>query len=92
MSPVSLKFFPGAVDESVAPKSSEPTKARDAAEQFEALLVGQILRSARESSGNSGDCATEYAEQHLASVIAARGGLGLARLITEGLVSHRLQA
>ena len=28
---------------------ADPAKIRDAAQQFEALLIGQILRSARES-------------------------------------------
>ncbi len=67
------------------------SKARDAAQQFEALLIGQMLRSVRESGGwlgtndPSGDCATEYAEQQLAAVIAQRGGLGLTDLIVRGL-------
>jgi flagellar protein FlgJ len=68
-----------------------PTKVRDAAQQFEALLIGQILRSVRESGGwlgstdASADCAAEYAEQQFAAVIAQRGGLGLADLIARGL-------
>ncbi len=67
------------------------SKARDAAQQFEALLIGQLLRSTRESGGwlgtndPSGDCATEYAEQQLAAVMAQRGGLGLTDLIVRGL-------
>ncbi|HLH16133.1 MAG TPA: hypothetical protein VKX45_02885 [Bryobacteraceae bacterium] len=67
------------------------SKARDAAEQFEALLIGQMLRSVRESGGwlgtndPSGDCATEYAEQQLATVMAQRGGLGLTDVIVRGL-------
>ena len=72
---------------------ADPAKIRDAAQQFEALLIGQILRSARESgkgwlgSGgdSSSDCATEFAEQHLAAVLSAQGGLGLADLIAKGL-------
>ena len=70
----------------------KPTKVRDAAQQFEALLIGQILRSVRESGGGwlgssdaSADCAAEYAEQQFAAVIAQRGGLGLADLIAQGL-------
>jgi flagellar protein FlgJ len=69
----------------------KPTKVRDAAQQFEALLIGQILRSVRESGGwlgskdSASDCAAEYAEQQFAQVIAQRGGLGLADLIARGL-------
>jgi flagellar protein FlgJ len=73
-------------------KADTPEKVRDAAQQFEALLMGQILRSARQ--GNSGwlggedssaECATDYAEQQLAAVLARQGGLGLAGLIAKGL-------
>src|SRR5947209_12326418 len=77
-------------------KPDDPAKVRDAAEQFEALLLGQILRSERESGGGMmgsgssgpGDCATEFAEQHLASALAHSGGLGLANLIASGLESR----
>ena len=69
-----------------------PEKIRDAAQQFEALLIGQILRTARESSGGfmgekdaSSDCATDFAEQQFATVMARSGGLGLATLIMKGL-------
>jgi peptidoglycan hydrolase FlgJ len=70
----------------------DPQKVRDAAQQFEALLLTQILRSARESQGgwfgdSSSDSATDFAEQHLAETLAQRGGLGLADLVAKGL--HR---
>jgi Rod binding domain-containing protein len=65
---------------------------RDAAQQFEALLMGQILRSARQSGegwlggeDSSAECATDYAEQQLAAVLAQQGGLGLAHMIAKGL-------
>jgi len=62
--------------------------------QFEALLVGQLLRSMREAGGSgwlgcgddeAGAGLMELAEQHLASAIAASGGLGLAALVEKGL-------
>ena len=76
-----------------AKKADDPAKIRDAAQQFEALLIGQMMRSVRESGGGwlgsgadpSGDCATEYAEQHFATTLAQQGGLGLADLISKGL-------
>ena len=76
-----------------APQTDSPAKVRDAAQQFESLLIGQILKSVRESGGgwmgsggdSSSDCATEFAEQHLAQVLAKQGGLGLADLIERGL-------
>jgi flagellar protein FlgJ len=74
-------------------KADDPAKVKDAAQQFEALLMGQILRSERESNGGgwlgsgsgAGDSATDYAEQQLAAALAAGGGLGLADLIASGL-------
>jgi peptidoglycan hydrolase FlgJ len=70
-----------------------PGRVRDAAEQFEALLIGQMLRSQRESGGggwlgsedSAGDCATDFAEQQFAGVLAKSGGLGIAALVGRGL-------
>jgi Rod binding domain-containing protein len=74
-------------------KAGSPTKTQDAAQQFEALLLSQILHSSHESGGgwlssgsdSSGECATDYAEQQLATTLAQQGGLGLAKLIVTGL-------
>ena len=72
--------------------SRDPNRAHDAAQQFEALLIGQMLHSVRQSGSgwlgsedSSGECATDYAEQQFAAVLAQNGGLGLADLITKGL-------
>lgn len=76
--------------------TKDPAKIREAAQQFEALLLGQILRSARENGGwlgsgsdSSTDCATSFAEQHLANLLSQQGGLGLSSLISEGLQRER---
>lgn len=81
-----------AVLPAAASKSQDPAKVHDAAQQFEALLMGQIMRSARTNSGWLGDdadpsaeCATDYAEQQFAAVIAQQGGLGLAAMVAKGL-------
>ena len=70
----------------------DPAKIKDAAQQFEALLIGQMLRSVRESGAgwlgeedNAGQSATDMAEQQFAAVMAKQGGLGLSALITRGL-------
>lgn len=75
-----------------ARSADTPARIQGAAQQFEALLLGQILRAARESGGgwmgsNDGasDCAMEYAEQQFATVMAQNGGLGLASLVVKGL-------
>jgi flagellar protein FlgJ len=78
-------------------KADTPEKVRDAAQQFEALLIGQILRAARESGSGwfsdgedpSGEIATDYAEQQFATVLAQKGGLGLADTIAKGLERNR---
>lgn len=67
-------------------------KIGPAAQQFEALLIGQILHSAHSSDGgwlgsddSSGSCATDFAEEQLANTIAQQGGFGLAKMISQSL-------
>ena len=64
-----------------------------AAKQFEALLIGQILKSADEANsdglGDDKDSATEsmrdMANQQMAQMMANSGGLGLTKMIVRGL-------
>lgn len=72
--------------------AQQRSKLADAASQFEALLIGGMLKSARESEtegclGAGGDGANEtalsMAEEQLAQSMSARGGLGLAKVIVE---------
>jgi peptidoglycan hydrolase FlgJ len=73
--------------------STESHKILQAAEQFEALLIGQLLKGVRESGsgwfGTGDDSAAEqamgFAEGQFAQMLAAQGGLGLARLIADQL-------
>jgi Rod binding domain-containing protein len=68
-------------------------KVQEAARQFEALLIGQMLKSTRESEGGwmgtgddeAGSSAMEYAQEMFAQALSARGGLGLATLVVQGL-------
>jgi Rod binding domain-containing protein len=73
-------------------KPDTPAKIHDAAQQFEALLIGQILQSVSEGGGwlgSGGDsassCATGFAQEQLAGMMARNGGFGLANLIAKGL-------
>jgi Rod binding domain-containing protein len=73
-------------------KPATADKMLDAAQQFETLLMGQILRSARQDGkgwlgeeDSAAECATDYAEQQFAAVLGQQGGLGLASLIVQGL-------
>jgi peptidoglycan hydrolase FlgJ len=89
--------LPMVAGQTPAPAPNDPRKVHDAAQQFEALLIGQMLRTERESgdgwlgSGgdSAGDCATDYAEQQFATLLAHQGGLGLANMIAAGLTSEQ---
>lgn len=64
-----------------------------AAKDFEALLIGQMLRSAREEGSgwlgtgddDAGSAAYSLGEDQLAKAMAAGGGLGLSKVIAAGL-------
>ena len=71
-----------------------PAKAADAAQQFESLLIAQMLRSAWDSGlgGSSGEeedsemsVMRDLAGQQFAQVMAKQGGFGLSGLIVKGL-------
>ena len=77
------------------------SKIDQVASQFEALLIGQLLKTARESSeggwmGTDGDEAgssvVELAEQQLSSALATRGGFGLSKLVKQGLIQKEKSA
>lgn len=87
--------FAGLAEFTAGSAIPKPANAREAAVQFESLLIGEMLRSAHEASPGSlsGDdeedsqSATLYdiAGQQFAQLMAKQGGLGLARLIAQGL-------
>lgn len=74
------------------PNEAKPTNAAEAARQFEALLIAQMLRSARESMQDDGDTTAEtmfdVAGQQFAQMLANNGGLGLAKIVTKSLDSQ----
>jgi Rod binding domain-containing protein len=72
----------------------KPKNVTQAAEQFESLLMAQMLKGSHdETSGGwlgtgddqAGSSMSELAEEHLAQSMVAGGGLGLTRLIAAGL-------
>jgi flagellar protein FlgJ len=71
----------------------DPAKVRDAARQFEALLIGQMMKSMHDSEGgwlgtgddDSASSAMEYGQEVFAQALAANGGLGMAALVAAGL-------
>jgi flagellar protein FlgJ len=78
-------------------ETDTPEKISGVAKQFEALMIGQMLKSAREASGggwlgneddqedHTGSLVMEMAEQGFSQAIAARGGLGIAKMVTANL-------
>lgn len=65
-----------------------PKNADEAAGQFEALLLTQMLRAARseaDQEDSTMDTMWDMAAQQFAQVMADAGGLGLARMIREDL-------
>ncbi|MGH9594521.1 MAG: rod-binding protein [Bryobacteraceae bacterium] len=71
-----------------APEEPTPKTAPEAAKQFEALLLGQMLGSAHESEDQedqTGETMWDVAAQKFAQVMADNGGLGLAKVIEQGL-------
>ena len=83
------------------PTPAHSTKARDAARQFEALLIGQMLKSAQGADGagwlgtgedQAGMQAMEIAQEFFAQALADGGGLGLAKPVLTGLeAAQKLQ-
>ena len=71
-----------------------PTRVGRAATDFEALLLGQMLKSARES-GESDDeekdpnsTMIDFGEQQFAQALASSGGFGIAKMVVAGLTKH----
>jgi Rod binding domain-containing protein len=64
------------------------TKVEGAAKQFEALMIAQMLRTARENTedqDSSGSTMLDLADQQFSQVLANNGGLGLAKLVVNGI-------
>src|SRR5258708_794308 len=77
-------------------KKPDKEKLEKAAKQFEALVLTKMLQSARENNpgglmGEGGDQASNtmsgMAEEHFAQALAAKGGLGLAKMVMKGLIA-----
>ena len=76
-----------------AQPKDDPVKVLGAARQFEALLIGQMMKSMRDSEGgwmgtdedDAGASAMDYGQEMFAQSMARGGGLGIAKLIAKGL-------
>jgi Rod binding domain-containing protein len=76
-----------------------PAKIQQAAKDFEALLLAQMLKSEREASGggltgDGGDDSdanstlVELGEQQFAQALASGGGFGIAKIVETGLTKN----
>lgn len=79
---------------SLAAKSKDtPDKILNSAKQFESLLVAQMMKSMQDSEGGwlgtgddqSSSAAMEYGQEAFAQAVSANGGLGLAKMVADGL-------
>jgi len=96
-----------ASSDALALQASDPTsikkasKLHDAAQQFEALMLGEVLKTVR-SGGSDGwlgsgdssgdDSAMDMAQNELANVLAASGGFGLAHMIEQKMGDQNVKA
>lgn len=88
--------------QSASDKTDTPEKISGVAKQFEALMIEQMLKSGRDTSGGgwlgsddtddpTGSMVMDMAEQSLSQAMAERGGMGIAKMVTANLergVSH----
>jgi len=80
-----------------APGASAPRNIAEAAQQFEALLIGEMLKAARSgengwlgSGDETGDATSAgLAEEQFAQALARSGGLGLSAQIQASLTAGR---
>jgi peptidoglycan hydrolase FlgJ len=77
-----------------AKTGSKPSKLHEAAQQFEALMIGEMLKSVRQDSssgwlgsgdGAGQDSAMDMAESQFAKALALSGGLGLAKMVEHSI-------
>jgi len=81
---------------STARPASQAKQIADAAKQFEALLIGQMLKSAHGPDGEGlmgtedepGSALLDMSAEQFAQTLANQGGLGLAKMVVAGLESH----
>jgi peptidoglycan hydrolase FlgJ len=84
MNPLSAKLTAAAAEK---PNPELARKMHDAAQQFEGLLLQQLMQAARGDGsawgGEDGSAQTmmEYGEQAVATAISSRGGLGIGKMV-----------
>ena len=90
------------IRQSASSEGDSPEKIRETARQFESVLLGMMLKSMREASVDNGwlgsgedkslSSMSELAEQQVAEALSKSGGLGLAKMIGDGLSRASIEA
>lgn len=71
----------------------DPERIKGAAVQFEAMLIQEMMKSGHAGPGwmgsedEPGSVLAELAEQQFSQLLAANGGLGIAKLVRDGLAA-----
>jgi len=79
-----------------AGSKDSPEKLHAAASEFESLMIGQILKSVHEGDGDgegwlgtgedqTASSAMGMADEYFAKSLASKGGMGLAKMISESM-------
>ena len=69
----------------------DPAKIRKSATDFEAVLLNQLMRTARGDAADDDQANSslkELGEQQFAQALASSGGLGIAKMVVAGLTKH----
>lgn len=74
--------------------AARPGKLAESANQFEAFLLSEMLKSMQtpdsdDGEDQSGSALTEMAGQQFAQALAASGGLGISKLVLKQLAPSR---
>jgi len=73
-------------------RQDSPAKIEKAAKDFEAMLINQMLQSARQATSEDEDqqdsAILDLGQQQFAQSLANSGGLGIAKMVVAGLTKH----
>ncbi len=81
--------------------TKKPSRLHDAAQQFEALMIGEMMKTVRESgsegwmgsgSDSGSESAMDMAESQFARALATGGGLGLSKSIEQSVTAQHPQS
>lgn len=77
--------------------SKDPKSVHRVAQEFESLLISQLLKSMKqgalsEEDSGANDSVMQYAEESIARVLSQNGGIGMAKVIERALTQKDSEA